>query len=48
MLVSRKRNAAAQRGTQAQMDPFDSMDRKLFAGAIVLARYVVLKSLGLL
>ncbi len=29
------------------MNPFDSMDRKLFVGAILPAWYVVLKSLGL-
>ncbi len=42
--------AGAARGSNSRqfvMDPFESMDRKLFVGAILLAWYVAFKSLGL-
>jgi hypothetical protein len=35
-------------GLEYQMRLFDGMDRKLFAGAFLLAWYVAYKSMGLL
>ena len=45
MIMSSVANASNSR--QIVMDPFESMDRKLFVGAILLAWYVAFKSLGL-
>ena len=43
-----RRFATLQEFGQGQVDPLESMDRKLFVGAILLACYVAFKSSGLL